>query len=163
MTTWTTADLSDQFTAEVQAAAPIFRTFGGVPAFSGPIATVKVFEDNVLVKTALSEAGAGRVLVVDGGGSLRCALVGDQIAALAVANGWNGVIVWGCIRDSAAIAGMSLGVRALATHPQKTEKRGAGYRDLAVRFADVHWTPGAWVYADDDGILLAARSLLGLT
>ncbi len=161
MTTWATADLCDDFDAEVHVAAPIFRAFGGNAAFCGPIATVKVFEDNVLVKTALSEPGVGRVLVVDGGGSLRCALVGDQIAALAVKNGWSGVIVWGCIRDSAAIAPMALGIRALATHPRKSVKQGAGYRDVPVQFADVTWTPGAWVYADVDGVVVAGRKLVG--
>ncbi len=156
---WATADLCDDFDAEVQVAAPIFRNFGGSTAFAGAIATVKVFEDNVLVKTALSEPGAGRVLVVDGGGSTRCALVGDQIAALAVQNGWSGVIVWGCIRDSAVIADLPLGVRALGTHPRKTLKQGAGYRDIALQFADVHWVPGSWVYADADGIVVAGRPL----
>ncbi len=156
---WATADLCDDFDAEVQVAAPIFRNFGGSTAFAGAIATVKVFEDNVLVKTALSEPGAGRVLVVDGGGSTRCALVGDQIAALAVQNDWSGVIVWGCIRDSAVIADLPLGVRALGTHPRKTLKQGAGYRDIALQFADVHWVPGSWVYADADGIVVAGRPL----
>ncbi len=156
---WATADLCDDFDAEVQVAAPIFRNFGGSTAFAGAIATVKVFEDNVLVKTALSEPGAGRVLVVDGGGSTRCALVGDQIAALAVQNGWSGVIVWGCIRDSAVIADLPLGVRALGTHPRKTLKQGAGSRDIALQFADVHWVPGSWVYADADGIVVAGRPL----
>ncbi len=151
--------MCDDFDAEVQVAAPIFRNFGGSTAFAGAIATVKVFEDNVLVKTALSEPGAGRVLVVDGGGSTRCALVGDQIAALAVQNDWSGVIVWGCIRDSAVIADLPLGVRALGTHPRKTLKQGAGYRDIALQFADVHWVPGSWVYADADGIVVAGRPL----
>ena len=159
MAEWTTADLCDAFDAELQYAAPIFRAFGQHLAFSGAIATVKVFEDNALVKTALSEPGHGRVLVVDGGGSLRCALVGDQIAAAAVHNGWAGVIVWGCIRDSEAIGTMAIGVRALATHPRKTLKQGAGYRDVALQFADVRWTPGAWVYCDADGIVVAPRAL----
>ena len=161
MAEWTTADLCDAFDAEVQVAAPIWRAYGSVTAFLGAIATVKVFEDNALVKAALSEPGAGRVLVVDGGGSLRCALIGDQIAASAVENGWSGAIVWGCIRDSAAIASMRLGVRALGTHPRKAVKQGAGYRDVPVQFADVTWTPGAWVYADIDGVVVAGRKLVG--
>ncbi len=161
MSAWTTADLCDAFDGEVQVATPIFQSFGAVAAFAGPIATVKVFEDNALVKAALSEPGAGRILVVDGGGSLRCALVGDQIAALAVQNAWAGVIVWGCIRDSLAIGSLALGVRALATHPRKTLKQGAGYRQIPLQFADVCWTPGDWAYVDADGIVVARRRLHG--
>ena len=156
---WATADLCDAFDAEVVVAAPIFRAYGGHLQFCGPVATVKVFEDNALVKDALAQPGQGRVLVVDGGGSLRCALMGDLIAAAAVKNGWAGVVIWGCIRDSAAMAEMPLGVRALATHPRKTVKAGAGTRDVPVHFADVTWTPGAWVYADADGVLVAPRRL----
>jgi regulator of ribonuclease activity A len=158
--TWTTADLCDAFDAELQVAPAVFQAFGGVTAFCGQIATVKVFEDNVLVRAALSEPGAGKVLVVDGGGSLNRALIGDQIAALAVQNGWAGVILWGCIRDSAAVAPLPLGVRALGTNPRKPLKQGSGYRDIALQFADVRWVPGAWVYADADGVVVAGRSLV---
>jgi regulator of ribonuclease activity A len=160
MKTWTTADLCDAFDAELQVPAPIFQSFGGNVAFCGAIATVKVHEDNALVREALSEPGNGRVLVVDGGGSLRRALVGDQIGALAVKNGWSGLIIWGCIRDSAALAPLPLGVRALATNPRRPLKAGSGYREIPVQFADVLWTPGAWVYVDEDGIAVAARQLV---
>lgn len=136
----------------------MFRDFGGQTTFFGPIATVKVHEDNALVRQALEEPGRGRVLVVDGGGSLRCALVGDRLAALALDNGWTGIIVNGCIRDSAAIAEIAVGVKALATHPQKSIKRGEGVRDLAVTFAGVTFTPGQVVYADADGVVIPSST-----
>lgn len=156
---WATTDLCDAYDGEIQVAAPIFRAFGGNVKFCGAIATVKVFEDNALVKAMLAEPGLGRVLVVDGGGSLRCALMGDLIATSAAQNGWAGVVVWGCIRDSQGIGALRLGVRALATHPRKTVKVGAGSRDVTLRFADVVWAPGAWLYADEDGVILATRQL----
>ena len=159
MTTWKTADLCDEFDAELQVATPIFKAYGGHAAFCGAIATLKVFEDNALVRETLSQAGNGRVLVVDGGGSLRRALVGDQIGTLAVKNGWSGVIVWGCIRDSVALAPLHLGVRALGTNPRKPAKQGSGYNEIPVQFAEVLWTPGAWVYVDEDGIVVAPRQL----
>ena len=161
MAEWTTADLCDAFDAELQVAPPLFKAYGGVTAFFGQIATVKVFEDNVLVRDALSEAGRGRVLVIDGGGSLHRALIGDQIGALAVKNGWAGVIVWGCIRDCEAMAPLALGVRALGTNPRKPLKAGSGYREIPLQFADVKWSPGAWTYVDADGIVVAARRLAG--
>ena len=154
-----TTDLCDAHAAELQIAAPLFRDFGGSPAFAGPISTVHVYEDNVLVRAALEEAGAGRVLVVDGGGSLRCALVGDLLGALGVKNGWAGIVVHGCVRDSAELARLPLGVRALATNPLRSEKRGEGQRDVPVAFAGVTFTPGHFLYADADGIVVAPRSL----
>ncbi|MCL2656439.1 MAG: ribonuclease E activity regulator RraA [Betaproteobacteria bacterium] len=144
----------------IQIVEPIFRHFGGRRSFAGPIATLKLFEDNSLVRSTLETEGAGRVLVVDGGGSLRCALVGDQLAELGVRNGWAGVLVWGCIRDSGAIANMELGVLALATHPRKSLKKGIGTRDLEVQFASVRFKPGAWLYADEDGAILADAQLV---
>lgn len=156
----TTADLCDQYGDDVAVAAPIFRSYGGVTAFGGPITTLRLFEDNVLVRTALSEPGQGRVLVVDGGGSQRCALVGDQLARLAVANGWAGIVVHGCIRDAAAINELALGMRALNTHPRRSAKLGAGERDEPVTFANVTFRPGAYLYADADGIVVANRPLL---
>jgi len=155
-----TADICDQ-NDDAQVASPMFRGFGGRAAFGGPISTVKVFEDNVLVRTALEEPGDGRVLVVDGGGSLRCALLGDRLAELGRDNGWSGVIVYGCIRDAAPIADMDIGVQALATHPKKTNKRGEGQRDIPVTFAGVTFTPGAFVYADEDGVVVTATSVHG--
>lgn len=159
MSQWTTADLCDEHGEGVQIAAPGLRDFGGRRAFAGLIATVRAPEDNSLVRTALAEPGQGRVLVIDGGGSQRCALLGDQLARLAVEHGWAGVVVHGCIRDSAVIGELDLGVKALATHPLKSVKRNEGQRDLAVRFLGVEFRPGAWLYADADGVLVAERRL----
>lgn len=153
-----TTDLSDAH-PDVQVAEPIFRDFGGRRAFHGPMTTLKLFEDNALVRTALEGPGNGRVLVIDGGGSMRCALLGDQLAELAVRHEWAGVVVFGCIRDSEAIGRLQLGVKALATHPLKSIKRGEGQRDLPVRFAGVTFRPGAWLYADADGVILSDRAL----
>jgi regulator of ribonuclease activity A len=158
--TFKTADLFDDYGDRVQVCDPIFRDFGGRGRFFGPIATVKCFEDNSLVKSTLAEPGAGRVLVVDAGGSTRCAMLGDMIAAAAVENGWSGVIMFGCVRDSADIAGMDLGVKALATNPRKSEKRGEGQADVPVNFAGACFRPGAHVYCDEDGILVSPDSLL---
>lgn len=158
--TFATADLCDQYPDEVQVVAPGFPSYGGLLAFSGQIITLKVFEDNSLVRTALTENGSGKVLVVDGGGSLRCALVGGNLAALAHQNGWHGIVVSGCIRDAREIAGIALGVRALNTHPQKSIKRGEGTAGVAVLFGGVRFDPGAYLYADEDGIIVAPRQLL---
>jgi len=155
-----TADLCDAHVDELQIAEPGLVTMGGTSVFGGPIATVQVFEDNVLVRRALEEPGQGRVLVIDGGGSLRCALLGDMLATLARDNGWAGVIVNGCVRDSQAIGALEVGVMALATHPRKSGKVGQGSRDVPVTFAGVTFQPGQVVYADRDGIVVAARPLL---
>jgi regulator of ribonuclease activity A len=155
-----TADLCDQHEGSVRAVAPMFRSYGGRRAFHGAVATLKLFEDNSLVRKALESPGNGRVLVVDGGGSLRCALVGDQLARLGVKNGWAGIVVWGCIRDSRAIGEMDIGVLALATHPQKSVKRGAGEADLPVSFGGVNFLPGQHLYADEDGVIVAEAALL---
>lgn len=152
---YATADLYDSYGESLLVATPMLRLFGGRRLFSGPISTVRVFEDNVLVRNALEEPGNGRVLVVDGGGSLRCALVGDLLAELGRSNGWAGIVVYGCIRDSAAIGNMDIGVVALATNPRKSVKRGQGERDVPLHFADIDWTPGHVVYADDDGIVVS--------
>ncbi|MBX3411521.1 MAG: ribonuclease E activity regulator RraA [Pirellulales bacterium] len=154
-----TTDLSDAHPGVVQIAEPLFRDFGRRIAFQGPIATVKTHEDNSLVRAALEEPGKGHVLVVDGGGSLRCALLGDQLAALGHRNGWSGVIVYGCVRDVADLAQIELGVKALAPHPLKSEKRNSGQRDVVLRFAGVTFVPGQFLYADADGILLSTGSL----
>jgi len=156
-----TADLYDSCGDTLQVADPLFRCFGQRAAFGGPIATVKVFEDNTLVRARLETAGGGHVLVVDGGGSRRCALVGDLLAQLAIDNGWAGIIVNGCIRDSREIDAMDIGVQALATNPAKSEKRGEGRENTAVRFAGVTFTPGHFVYADADGIVVAEQDLGG--
>jgi regulator of ribonuclease activity A len=159
-----TADLCDRHEeqlrdGELRVVAPMFRSFGARRAFHGPIATLKLFEDNSFVRKMLEQPGAGRVLVIDGGGSLRRALLGDQLAALGVKNGWAGIVVYGCIRDSAAIATMDIGVFALATHPQKTDKRNVGEADVPVSFGGVTFFPGDWLYADNDGVLVARAAL----
>ncbi len=153
MESWAVADISDQH-PEAPIAVASFADYGAKTAFFGPISTVKVFEDNVLVRSALEEPGGGRVLVVDGGGSRRCALVGDRLAALARDNGWAGVIVYGCIRDSAVIRTMDVGVKALGTSPKRSVKRGEGHRDVTVDFAGVRWSPGHYAYADSDGVIV---------
>lgn len=155
-----TTDLCDEHEATVRVLDPMFKPFGAHPRFQGPIETLKVFEDNTLVREVLTEPGNGRVLVVDGGGSRRCALVGDQIGELAVKNGWAGIVVYGCIRDSVALDTLPLGVRALDTHPRKSVKRGEGQRGLAITFGGVSMRPGDWLYADEDGVLLADHALL---
>jgi regulator of ribonuclease activity A len=139
--------------------APIFRDYGGQSAFSGAVVTLKVFEDNSLVRATLEEPGLARVLVVDGGGSLRCALVGDQLAELGVQNGWAGILVYGCVRDSAALAALPIGIKAVATNPRKSVKKGEGSRDGVLRFAEVVIYPGDFLYADGDGVVLAERPL----
>ena len=155
----TTADLCDA-NAQAQIAEPLFRDFGGVNKFHGPVATLKVFEDNALVRALLEEPGAGRVLVIDGGGSMRCALVGGNLAQLGVDNGWRGLIVYGCVRDSEEVGSMPIGVKALAAHPRRSEKGlHTGHRDRAVTFAGVTFKTGQWLYADADGILVAAKPL----
>jgi len=125
------------------------------------MATVKVFEDNTLVRAALETPGAGRVLVVDGGGSRRCALLGDRLAQLAIDNGWAGLIINGCIRDSREVDAMDIGVKALAAHPAKSAKRGEGQEEISVAFAGVRFEPGCFVYADADGIVVSDRALAG--
>jgi regulator of ribonuclease activity A len=159
-----TADLCDRHEDQLRSGtlrvvAPMFRSYGGRPNFHGPITTLKLFEDNSFVRKALEQPGNGRVLVIDGGGSLRRALVGDQLAALGVKNGWSGILVYGCIRDSAAIGAMDIGVFALATHPQKTDKKNVGEVDGSIAFGGATFRPGEWLYADGDGVLVAAAPL----
>lgn len=158
-TNWKTADLCDEHGDRVQVAEPVFRDFGGRRAFCGPIATLKAFEDNSLVRAALEEPGDGRVLVVDAGGSMRCAMVGDQLGLLAVKNGWAGIVVWGCIRDATELSTLELGLRALGANPRKSQKRNEGQRDLEIRFAGVTFAPGAYVYADEDGLIVSPQAL----
>ena len=158
---FTTADLCDAFPQLIQVAEPLFHEYGGVTSFAGPIDTLKVFEDNTLVRQALESAGRGRVLVVDGGGSLRRALVGGNLAALARSNGWSGLLVNGCVRDSAELRKVPVGIRALSTTPLRSEKKGKGERGLKLSFAGLEFSPEQYLYADGDGILLANRNLLG--
>lgn len=154
-----TTDLSDLHPKKVQAAESLFRDFGGRKMFHGEIVTLKIFEDNSFVRKALEQNGEGKVLVVDGGGSLRCALLGDQLGELAVKNKWNGVLVFGCVRDSEALSQLDLGIKALNTHPLKTEKRNEGQENIAVRFAGVDFVPGTFIYADEDGVLVTKEHL----
>jgi len=154
-----TADLYDEYGEALRVASPIFSDFGGRAAFDGIVSTVKVHEDNGLVRAALEEPGDGRVLVVDGGGSLRCALVGDNLAALGAGNGWAGIVVYGCIRDADPISNIDIGVKAIATNPRKSIKKNAGDRDITVQFAEVVIAPGDHLYADRDGIVISVRAL----
>lgn len=155
-----TTDLCDAHEGKVCVVAPMFRSYGGRKAFCGGVATLKLFEDNGLVRKTLESAGNGRVLVIDGGGSLRRALVGDQLAALGVKNGWSGIVAYGCIRDSRAIGAMDIGVLALATHPQKTLKKNEGDCDIPVVFGGVTFNPGDWLYADEDGVIVSDSALV---
>jgi regulator of ribonuclease activity A len=157
-----TADLCDlnEGNPHLQIGEPIFQSFGGNPRFAGPIATVKVFEDNVLIREVLEQPGAGRVLVVDGGGSHRCALLGGNLSKLASEQGWAGLIVYGCIRDAVEIATLPIGIRALHTHPLKSHKRGTGERDVLITFAGINFRSGHHVYADEDGVLVSELPLI---
>lgn len=138
---------------------PVFQHFGGRAGFFGQVVTVKCFEDNSLVKQAVESSGAGRVLVVDGGGSLRKALVGGNLAAAAARNGWAGVLVFGCVRDVAELRSADVGIAALALMPMPTEKRGEGLMDVVVDIAGVRVQPGDWLYADEDGVVVSATAL----
>ncbi len=138
---------------------PVFSAFGNRLRFAGPARTLKVFEDNVLVRAALETPGEGAVLVVDGGGSLRCALVGGNLGQLAEKNGWAGIIVHGCVRDSAELNACEVGIRALATHPRRSFRKGVGEKEIAVDIAGITVRPGHWIYADEDGVLVASACL----
>ena len=154
-----TADLVDAHEAIIASCSTQLRNFGGHARFAGPIRTVRCHRDNALLKSILSTPGDGAVLVVDGGGSLASALVGDIIAGLAVKNGWAGIIVNGVIRDSVAIGELPIGLKALGTNPLKSSKKGAGEADIAVHFGDCIFTPGQWVYSDEDGIVVLPRQV----
>jgi regulator of ribonuclease activity A len=153
-------DLLDAHETECQVLEPALRSFGGRARFSGPIQTVRVFEDNVHVKATLATPGEGRVLVVDGGGSRRCALMGDLLGDSAVAHGWAGVVIHGCVRDIEALGGLPLGVLALSAMPRKSVKRGEGQVGETVSFLGACFTPGAWLYADPDGVIVASGPLI---
>ena len=143
-------DVSGQF----RVLPPVFKDFGSIQKFSGPVVTVKCFEDNSFVKAAVDSPGEGRVLVVDGGSSLRHALLGGNLGAAAAKNGWSGVVIDGCVRDVAELAQCSTGIRALAAMPLPTEKRQEGQRDISVRIQGVLIHPGDWLYADEDGMVV---------
>jgi regulator of ribonuclease activity A len=154
-----TADLCDRYGDRLQVAEPLFRDFGGRAAFAGEIETVRVLEDNALVRRILEGAGRGRVLVVDGQGSRRCALIGGRLAALASTNGWAGLLVNGCVRDVGEIAAAALGVKALAACPRPPAKRGTGEPGVPVSFAGITFVPGQWVWGDADGVVVADAAL----
>lgn len=150
-----TTDISDAH-PELPVCEPLFGDFGGKDKFHGPIRTLKIFEDNALVRSTLETPGNGAVLVVDGGASMRCALVGGNLGVLAVKNGWAGIVVNGCVRDSEELSQQDVGIKALATHPRKSEKGlHSGHLDKVVTFAGVTFKPGAWLYADADGIVVS--------
>lgn len=154
-----TADLVDAHADALQSCPIPFRQFGGRPRFHGPVRTLRTFEDNARLKAIVATPGAGAVLVVDGGGSLRAALVGDVIATIARDNGWAGLVLWGAVRDSVALAGLDLGIKALGTNPWKSGKLGTGIADEPVRFGDTTFRPGDWLYSDEDGIVVARERL----
>lgn len=158
MPQWSTPDLCDAH-PEVQVAEPLFRDFGGAAAFSGAIVTLRCPEDNSRVREQVEQAGTGKVLVIEAGGSLRHAMLGDMLAEKAVANGWSGVLVHGGVRDVEVLANLPLGIKALAAVPMKTEKRGLGEVDVPVRFAGVSFVPGQWLYADANGVIVAEHAL----
>lgn len=154
-----TPDLCDDF-PEVQVVEPMFGNFGGRDSFGGEIVTVKCHEDNSIVKEQVGLPGEGRVIVVDGGGSMRNALLGDMLAEKAASNGWAGLIIYGCIRDVDVIAETDLGVQALGSNPRKTEKRGLGDLNVPVTFGGVTFVPGQYVYADNNGVIVSEKKLV---
>eukprot|EP00545_Synedropsis_sp_CCMP1620_P012322 CAMPEP_0119008002 /NCGR_PEP_ID=MMETSP1176-20130426/3399_1 /TAXON_ID=265551 /ORGANISM="Synedropsis recta cf, Strain CCMP1620" /LENGTH=173 /DNA_ID=CAMNT_0006960253 /DNA_START=112 /DNA_END=633 /DNA_ORIENTATION=- len=160
----TTADLCDMYVtspSRLTVAQPgYFKDYGGIKAFSGRIETVKCFESNPMVRSTLGESGEGRVLVVDGAGSQRVAICGDMLAQMGSDNGWTGIIVNGCIRDSAVIAKIPIGVKAINTHPLKSAKTHQGERGCTVAFAGVEFVPGMYIYADEDGIIVSENELI---
>jgi regulator of ribonuclease activity A len=149
-----TADLYDEYGEKLGSCDTQFRQYGGVRVFSGPAVTVSCFQDNALLKSVLSEPGEGRVLVVDGGGSVHTALMGDLIAGLAVDNGWAGAIINGAVRDVVALRELPVGIKAIGSNPRKSGKTGAGERDVIVQFGNCTFAPGAQVVSDDDGVVV---------
>jgi regulator of ribonuclease activity A len=156
-----TTDLCDQYADEVRVLEPIgFQSFGGRREFHGQIETVKCYEDNTFVRATLEKDGMDKVLVIDGGGSHRCALLGDNIAELAYQNHWNGILVYGYIRDSIAVSKIDIGVIALGTNPKKSAKDNVGITNIMVSFAGVDFIPGEFVYVDEDGVVVSDRELV---
>ncbi len=155
-----TTDLCDEHPDFVRVVEPLFTNYGGKVCFGGEIVTVKCHEDNSVVKEIAGTPGQGKVMVVDGGASMRRALLGDMIAENAVKNGWAGFIIYGCIRDVDAIGALDIGVQALGTIPLKTDKRGIGDRNVSVTFGGITFNPGEFVYADNNGIIVSAEPLV---
>lgn len=154
-----TTDLADAH-PDVQVCEPLLRDFGGARAFHGPVRTLKIFEDNALLRATLETPGQGAVLVVDAGGSPRCAVLGGNLGQLAVKNGWAGLVVYGYVRDSLELGALPVGIKALGTHPRKSEKGlHSAHADRVVTFAGVTFRPGQWLYADADGIIVSDREI----
>ncbi len=152
-------DLCDQYGDSLRVLSPMLKNFGGNNCFHGKISTIKCHEDNSFVADAVREEGDGSVLVVDGGGSSRCALLGDNLAAIAASNSWAGIVVFGCVRDVVALKDISIGIQAIAPHPMKSVKRQVGLRDVEVSFGGVSFIPGQYVYADDNGVIVSEDEL----
>ena len=155
-----TTDLSDAH-EDVRYLAPGYQDFGGKTRFHGPARTLLTFEDNTKLRAAVEQVGNGQVLVVDGGGSMNCALFGGNLAKLAAQNGWAGIIIHGCVRDRAELAAEAVGIKALASHPKKSLKRDLGSFDMSLNFSGVTVHPGDWIYADEDGVLVSPCKLVG--
>ncbi len=154
-----TPDLCDAYPELVQAVEPMFANYGGMDSFGGEIVTVKCFEDNSKVKELVDEPGEGKVMVVDAGGSFRCAMLGDMLAEKAVKNGWAGIIMYGCVRDVDVLAELELGVQALGSHPMKSLKKGIGEVGIDVTFGGVTFRQGQYVYADNNGVITSPEPL----
>ena len=159
---FSTPDICDEFPAELQVLEPLFSEYGDSEQFSGEVVTIKCFEDNTLLKQTLGTDGSGKVMVVDGGGSLRRALLGDILAAMAADNGWQGVVINGCVRDVEILKTIRLGVRALNSHPVRSDKRNEGQLNVPLAFAGANIKPGQYLYADENGILVANSKLEAL-
>ena len=163
MVSFATCDLCDAHKSDssgtFRVLPPVFKDYGGISKFSGPIVTIKCFDDNSLVKAAVESPGEGRVLVVDGGASLRRALLGGNLGTACAKNGWAGVVIDGCVRDVAELALCSTGIRALALMPLPTERRQEGQRDIAIQIQGVWVRPGDWLYADEDGMVVMPAAL----
>lgn len=157
---FSTADLCDAHPGRIDVAEPLLRDYGCRRRFSGTIVTVRCYEDNSRVREVLAGPGTEQVLVVDGGGSIACALFGDRMAALAVENCWQGVVIHGCVRDTETLARIDLGIRALGANPRRSVKKGGGEVNVPVRFAGIPFPPGAFLYADADGIVVSPEHLL---
>ena len=162
-----TADLCDEFYDDndlskrdfIQVAGASLKSYGGKTEFHGEIVTLKLFEDNQLVRDQVNSDGTGKVLVIDGGASMHRALLGDMLAGKALENGWNGILINGCIRDSVAMSTMNIGVMALGVHPLKTVKEGNGSTNIPIRFAGLDFEPADFIYVDEDGIVISEKPL----
>ena len=159
MTDYAITDLSDKYDGDLGHLAPGYVDFGGRLRFHGPAKTLQTLDDNTKVRAAVKQAGHGQVLVVDGAGSMSCALFGGNLAKLAADNGWAGILIHGCVRDRAELAAENVGIKALASHPKKSQKNDGGTYDVALAFSGVAINPGDWIYADEDGVLVSPQEL----